>query len=169
MGKQENLGTRRNKMRMETAMIELLKAKSIEKNTVRELIERADLLDSIGNEIIEEIVSECRKLIGKPYQEGQHPIITAMMKIVLAHEDAIQILGGPNGSREFSVRLRRELIQTACEIYQQRERLYGISVVCGRGNLLLLSGRAWKIFWRSHRCHRRPFLLKHNNIACFVW
>ncbi|GEM_PF-3654614 len=169
MGKQENLGTRRNKMRMETAMIELLKAKSIEKITVRELIERADLLDSIGNEIIEEIVSECRKLIGKPYQEGQHPIITAMMKIVLAHEDAIQILGGPNGSREFSVRLRRELIQTACEIYQQRERLYGISVVCGRGNLLLLSGRAWKIFWRSHRCHRRPFLLKHNNIACFVW
>lgn len=121
MGKQENLGTRRNKMRMETAMIELLKAKSIEKITVRELIERADLLDSIGNEIIEEIVSECRKLIGKPYQEGQHPIITAMMKIVLAHEDAIQILGGPNGSREFSVRLRRELIQTACEIYQQRD------------------------------------------------
>ena len=106
MGKQENRGTRRNKMRMETAMIELLKAKSIEKITVRELIERADvsrytfynyyynvydLLDSIGNEIIEEIVSECRKLIGKPYQEGQHPIITAMMKIVLAHEDAIQI------------------------------------------------------------------------------
>ena len=44
-----------------------------------------------------------------------------MMKIVLAHEDAIQILGGPNGSREFSVRLRRELIQTACEIYQQRD------------------------------------------------
>ncbi len=135
MGKQENRGTRRNKMRMETAMIELLKAKSIEKITVRELIERADvsrytfynyyydvydLLDSIGNEIIEEIVSECRKLIGKPYQEGQHPIITAMMKIVLAHEDAIQILGGPNGSREFSVRLRRESIQTACEIYQQR-------------------------------------------------
>ena len=169
MGKQENRGTRRTKLRMETAMIELLKEKSIEKITVRELIERADLLDSIGNEIIEEIVSECRKLIGKPYQEGQHPIITAMMKIVLAHEDAIQILGGPNGSREFSVRLRRELIQTACEIYQQRERLYGISVVCGRGNLLLLSGRAWKIFWRSHRCHRRPFLLKHNNIACFVW
>ena len=43
MGKQENRGTRRNKMRMETAMIELLKAKSIEKITVRELIERADV------------------------------------------------------------------------------------------------------------------------------
>ncbi len=69
---------------MKTAMIELRKEKSIEKITVRELIERADLLDSIGNEIIEEFVSECRKLIGKPYQEGQHPIITAMMEIVLA-------------------------------------------------------------------------------------
>lgn len=44
MGKQENRGTRRTKLRMETAMIELLKEKSIEKITVRELIERADVI-----------------------------------------------------------------------------------------------------------------------------
>lgn len=159
MVSRDNRSTRRTKALICDSMLSLMEEKPYQAITVQEVADRAgicrttfythyhdifDLMHALEEECISSVMQECRKLIGKPYVEGEHPIVTEMYRIGLQHGDRILTLSGPNGDLSFIPRLEEELKQISLAITADypwasplNREIYISYVVCGAVGVLM--------------------------------
>lgn len=155
----DNRSTRRTRALIQNSMFSLMGEKPYQAITVQEVADCAgicrttfythyhdifDLMHTMEEECISSISQECRKLIGKPYIQGEHPIVTEMYRIGLQHGDRILALSGPNGDLSFIPRLEEELKQIGLAITEDypwaapmNRDIYISYAVCGAVGVLM--------------------------------
>lgn len=128
----DSRSVRATKRDLKRALLDFMRIKPYQTVTVRELSERAevcrttfytyyrdvpDLLEQIESEIIGEVAEECKKLEGKPYVEGEHPVVISMMGLLEKHRDAIRVITGQYGDICFVSRLQNVLCDISEKIW----------------------------------------------------
>ena len=175
---QDKRSTRRTRAAIERSLLEILAQKPVNKITVQEIIDRAnicrttfyahyqdiyDLIESIGNTIIDEIGAQLDDLDETPVRvEGQYPTIVSVVKLYAKHADTIRLLNGPNGDMTFDKRLQDKIYEETRRLREikdgpkfdlERHRLYSCYVISGGIsvlNRLLKEGQDWDIDTYSH-------------------
>ncbi len=175
---QENRSTRRTRAAIESSLLELLAQKPVNKITVQEIIDRAnvcrttfyahyqdiyDLIESIGNAIIDEIGARLDDLDQTPVRvEGQYPTILSVVKIYAKYADTIRLLNGPNGDLTFDRRLQDKIYEETRRLRElkdgkqfdpERHRLYSCYVISGGIsvlNHLLEESKDWDVDTYGH-------------------
>lgn len=175
---QDNRSTRRTRAAIEGSLLELMRQKPVNKITVQEIIDRAnvcrttfyahyqdiyDLIESIGNTIIDEVGARLDDLEQTPVRvEGEYPTIVSVVKIYAKHADTIRLLNGPYGDPGFDKRLQEKIYDETRRLREkkdgakfnlERHRLYSSYVISGGIsvlNRLLEEGREWDVDTVGH-------------------
>lgn len=168
---QENRSTRRTRAAIENSVLELIGQKPVNKITVQEIIDRAnvcrttfyahyqdiyDLIESIGDAIIDEVGTRMDDLSDTPVRvEGEYPTIISVVQIYARHAEKIRLLNGPNGDPGFDKRLQDKIYESTRRLREikdgerfdtERHRLYSCYVISGGIsvlNRLLEEHAAW--------------------------
>ena len=153
---QDNRSTRRTRSAIESSLLEILAQKPLNRITVQEIIDRAnvcrttfyahyqdiyDLIESIGDAIIDEVGARLDDLNDTPVRvEGEYPTITSVVKIYAKHADTIRLLNGPNGDAGFDRRLQEKIYEETRRLREikdgaafdlERHKLYSCYVISG--------------------------------------
>ena len=175
---QENRSTRRTRAAIESSLLEIIAQKPVNKITVQEIIDRAnvcrttfyahyqdiyDLIESIGSAIIDEVGARLDDLGETPVRvEGEYPTIVSVVHVYAKHADKIRLLNGPNGDAGFDRRLQEKIYEETRRLREikdgaafdlERHKLYSCYVISGGIsvlNRLLEENREWDVDVVSH-------------------
>ncbi len=175
---QDNRSTRRTRSAIESSLLEILAQKPLNRITVKEIIDRAnvcrttfyahyqdiyDLIESIGDAIIDEVGARLDDLNDTPVRvEGEYPTIASVVVAYSKYAQTIRLLNSPNGDPGFDRRLQEKIYDETRRLREmkdgakfdlERHKLYSCYVISGGIsvlNQLLEDGRTWDVDDVSH-------------------
>lgn len=165
--KQINRSTRRTRAAIQSALMSAIEQKPVSSITVQEIIDAAnvcrttfyahfrdinDLVETVGNEIINEVGSVLGQVEYDTSRGYQFPTIKTVVEIYARHSDTIRLLNSPNGDPSFNQRMQDKIYEVTRtlrkdydgpEFREDRHRLYSDYVISGGISVLndLLSNR----------------------------
>lgn len=153
--KQINRSTRRTRAAIQSALMHAIEQKPVSSVTVQEIIDEAnvcrttfyahfrdinDLVETVGNEIIDEVGSVLEK-VEYDTSSGYHfPTIRTVVEIYSRHSDTIRLLNSPNGDPSFNQRMQDKIYEVTrtlrknyegTHFQEDRHRLYSDYVISG--------------------------------------
>lgn len=158
--KSNNRSTRRTRAAIRSALLEVMERKPLSEITIQEIIDQAnvcrttfyahfsdiyDLLDDVGNEIIDEVSEKLKSIHYTLEQENSYPTINAVVEIYAKHASTIRLLNSSNGDPMFDQRMQSRIYEVTREVrmqyegsafHDQRHQIYSYYVIGGGINLL---------------------------------
>ena len=168
--KNMNRSTRRTRAAIRDALLASIAQKPISDITVQEIIDHAnvcrttfyahfrdinDLVNTVGDEIIDELGDELASLCYTPDQGSDFPTVASVVRIYAEYADTIRLLNSPNGDLTFNARMQERIYSSISDLRraydpihfnEDRHRLYSCYVISGGIsvlNALLDSRRSW--------------------------